>query len=133
MGGGTYAISLHFSILQVFPDTNHAIIILTSIASSTDTKFRLYLWLLVLHLLISCVTPIILPVVFYGCETWSLTLWEKQTLKVFENRMMRIFGSKGEEVVGCWRGLNNEELQNFYTSPNVIKVINSRRMRWVGQ
>jgi hypothetical protein len=51
---------------------------------------------------------------------------------VFENRTLgRIFGSKRDEVVGGWRNLHNEELRNMYYSPNTIRIINSRRMRWV--
>jgi hypothetical protein len=54
---------------------------------------------------------IIMPVVLYGCETWSLTLREKFRLRVFENRVLRrIFGSKRDEVTGEWRKLHNEEL-----------------------
>jgi hypothetical protein len=52
---------------------------------------------------------------------------------VSENRVLRrIFGPKREEVAGGWRRLHNEELLNLYTSPNIIRVIRSRRMRWAG-
>jgi hypothetical protein len=69
---------------------------------------------------------IILPVVLYGCETWSLTL------RVFENRVLRrIFGPKRDEVTGEWRRLHNEELNDLYSSLNIIRVIKSR-MRWAG-
>jgi hypothetical protein len=75
---------------------------------------------------------IILPVVLYGCETWSLTLREEQRLKVFDNRMpRRIFGPKRKEVTGGWRKLHSEELHNLYSSGNIIIVIKSRRMRWM--
>jgi hypothetical protein len=71
-------------------------------------------------------------VVLYGCETWSLTLREEDTLRVFENRVLRrIFGPKIDEVMTDWTKLH-EELHNFYSSPNVIGMIKSRRMRWVG-
>ena len=75
---------------------------------------------------------IILPVVLYGCETWSLTLREERRLRVLENRVLRrIFGPRRDEVTGEWRKLHNEEL-NLYCSPNIVRVIKSRRMRWVG-
>jgi hypothetical protein len=72
---------------------------------------------------------LILPVVLYGCETWSLTLREERRLRVFENRMMRIFGPK-REGDGSWRKLHNDELHNLYSSPNIVRVIKSRR--WAG-
>jgi hypothetical protein len=58
---------------------------------------------------------IILPVVLYGCETWSLTLREEHRLRVFENRVLRrIFGPKRDEVTGEWRKVHNEELRDLY-------------------
>ena len=75
---------------------------------------------------------IILPVVLYGCETWSLTLREERRLRVFENRVLRIFGPKRDEVTGEWRKLHNEELNNLYSSSNIVRVIKSRRIRWAG-
>jgi hypothetical protein len=78
-------------------------------------------------------TTIILPVVFYGNETWSLTLREENRLKVFENRMLRsIFGPKRDEVTGGWRKLHNEVLHGLYSSPSIIRVIKARRTRWAG-
>jgi hypothetical protein len=60
---------------------------------------------------------IILPVVLYGCETWSLTLREEHRLRLFEKRMFRrIFGSKRDEVTGGWRKLHKKELHNLYSS-----------------
>ena len=76
---------------------------------------------------------IILPVVLYGCETWLLTLREERKLRVFENIVLgRIFGPRRDEVTGDWRRLHNEELNDLYSSPNIIRVIKSRRMRWAG-
>ena len=76
---------------------------------------------------------LILPVVLYGCETWSLTLREERRLRVFENRALRrVFGSKRDEVTGEWRKLHNEELSNLYSLPNIMRVVKSRRMRWAG-
>jgi hypothetical protein len=76
---------------------------------------------------------IILPGVLYGCGTWYLTLREEHRLRVFENRVLRrIFGCKRDEVTEDWRKLNNEELHILYSSPNIIRQIKSRRMRWEG-
>jgi hypothetical protein len=76
---------------------------------------------------------IILPVVLYGCETWSLTLREDHRLRVFENRMLRrIFGPKRDDLTGEWSRLHNEELDDLYSSPNIIRVTKSVRMRWAG-
>jgi hypothetical protein len=67
---------------------------------------------------------IILPVVLYGCETWSLTLREEHRLRGFENRVLRrIFGPTRDEVMGEWRKLHNEELHNLYSSPDIIRQI----------
>jgi hypothetical protein len=73
----------------------------------------------------------VMPVVLYGCETWSLTLREEHRLRVFENRVLRrIFGPKRDEVTGGWRKLHNEELHNLYSSPSIIRMIKSRKIRW---
>jgi hypothetical protein len=76
---------------------------------------------------------IISPVILYGCETWSLTLREEHRLRMFENKVLkRIFGPKRDEVSGGWRKLHNEELRDLYSSPSIIRIIKSRRMRWAG-
>jgi hypothetical protein len=76
---------------------------------------------------------IILPVVLYGCETWSLISREEYRLRVFVNRVLRrIFGPKRDEVAGEWRKLHNEELRDVYSSQSIIRIIKSRRMRWAG-
>ena len=85
------------------------------------------------NLKIKIYRTVILPVVLYGCETWSLTLREERKLKVFENRVLRrIFGPRRDEVTGEWRRLHNVELNNFEPSSNIVRVIKSRRMRWSG-
>ena len=73
---------------------------------------------------------LVFPVVLYGCETWSLTLREERRLRVFEKRVLRIFGLKRDEVTGEWRKLHSEELNDLYSSPNIVNKIISRRMKW---
>ena len=74
-----------------------------------------------------------MPVVLYGCETWSLTLREERRLRVFENRVSRrVFGPKRDEVTGEWRKLHNEKLIYLCSSPNFVWGIKSRKVRWVG-
>jgi hypothetical protein len=72
-------------------------------------------------------------VVLYGCETWLLTLREERWLKVFENRVLRrIFVPKRDEVTGEWKKLHIKELNCLYSSPSIVQVIKSRRMKWAG-
>jgi hypothetical protein len=93
---------------------------LSSLLLSRNVKVKIY-------------KTIILPVVLYGCEAWSLMLREEHGLRVFENRVLRrIFGPKRDEVTGEWRKLHNEELLNLYSSPDIIRQVKSRRIRWAG-
>jgi hypothetical protein len=91
--------------------------LLSSRLLSKNLKIRIY-------------KTIILPIVLYGCETWSLTLKEERRLRVFENRVLRsIFGPERDDVTGEWRKLHNEELNGLYSLPNIVRVIKLRRLR----
>ncbi|KAJ4432156.1 hypothetical protein ANN_20772 [Periplaneta americana] len=94
--------------------------LLSSSLLSKNLKVRIY-------------KTVLLPVLLYGCETWTLTLREEHRLRVFENKMLRkIFGAKRDEVTGIWRKLHNAELHALYSSPDIIRNIKSRRLRWAG-
>jgi hypothetical protein len=84
--------------------------------------------LLYKNLKIKIYRTIALPVVLYGCETWSLTLREERRLGV----LRRIFGPKRDEVTGEWRELHNDKLNDLYSTPNIVRVIKSRRIGWAG-
>jgi hypothetical protein len=80
------------------------------------------------NLKIKIYKTVILPVVLYGRETWSFTLGEEHRLRVFESKVLRwIFGPRMEEN-GSWRKLHNDELHSLYYSPNIVRVIKSRRL-----
>jgi len=82
------------------------------------------------NLKIKIYRTIILLVVLYGCETWLLTLREERKLRVFENMVLRrILAPRRDEVMEEWRRLHNEDLNDLYSSPNIVWVIKSRRMR----
>ena len=90
--------------------------LLSSSLLSKNTKITIY-------------RTIIVPAVLYGCDTWSLTFREERRLMEFENRVLRrIFRPKRDEVTGEWRKLHNEELNDLYCSPDIIRVVKSRRM-----
>jgi len=92
-------------------------ILLSSKLLSKNLKIKIY-------------RTIILPVVLYESETWSLTLQEERKLRFFENMVLRrIFGPRRDEVTGEWRRLHNEVLNDLYSSPYIVQVIKSRRMR----
>ena len=72
-------------------------------------------------------------IVLYGCATWSATFREELSLRVFENGVLRrIFGPRRDEVTGEWREIHKEKLNGLYHSPNTVRLIKSRRMRWAG-
>jgi hypothetical protein len=76
---------------------------------------------------------VILHVFPYGCETLSLTLRDEHGLRVFENRVLRrIYGPKSDEVTGGSKKLHNEGFHNLYSSPSIIRMMKSNKMRWAG-
>jgi hypothetical protein len=76
---------------------------------------------------------IILSVVLYVCETWSLRLREERRPRVYENRVLRrVFGPKRDEVTEEWKNLHNEELNDLYFLPNIVRVVKLRKIRWAG-
>jgi hypothetical protein len=94
--------------------------LLSSRLLSRNLKMRIY-------------QTIILPVISYGCETWSLTLTQNHRLRLFENKVLRrIFRLKRDEVTGEWRKLHNEELHDLYSSPSIIRKMKLMEMRWTG-
>jgi hypothetical protein len=101
-------------------------------ASYYSVQNLLFSCLISKNLKIKIYKTVILPVVLHGCKTWSLTLGEEHRLRGFESRVLRkIFGPKREED-GSWRKLHNDELHSLYSSPNILRVIKSRRTRWAG-
>ena len=91
--------------------------LLSSSLLSKNLKFKIY-------------RTVILPVALYGCETWSLTFREERRMRAFENRVLRrIFGPKRDEITGEWRKLHNKELNDLYSSHNIVRMIKLGRMR----
>jgi len=94
-----------------------------------SVQYLLSSTLLSINLKIKKYRNIILPFVLYGCETWLLTMGEESRLRVFENRVLRrIFGPKKDEVTREWVKPYIKELKDLYSSPNIFRVIESRRM-----
>jgi hypothetical protein len=91
---------------------------LSSRLISKNLKFKIY-------------RTVILPVVLYGCETWILTSREEHRLRDFENRVLRKISGPKREEYGSWSNLYNDEIHDLYSSPNIFRVVKSRRMRWL--
>ena len=91
--------------------------LLSSILLSKYIKIKIY-------------RTIIVPVVLYGCEAWSFTLRKERRMRLFESMVLKIiFGPKTDDVTGEWRKLHNEKFNDLYSSPNIIRVTKSRRMK----
>jgi len=117
---GTYSIAEEIkSRLRPGNACYHSVQNLLSSRLSKNVKIKIY-------------RTIILSVL-YGCKTWSLTLREERKLRVFENMVLRrIFEPRRDEVTEEWKRLHNEELNDLYSSPNIVRLIKWRRMRWAG-
>jgi hypothetical protein len=104
-------------------ETSHLLPSCSRVENALEIIYTLSPRLLSKNMKIRIYKTIILPVVRYGCETWSLTLREEYRLRVFENRVLRrILGRKRDEVTGGWRKLHNEELHKLYSSPSKIRL-----------
>jgi hypothetical protein len=115
-----YQNSIHEEIKSSLKSGNACYHSVQNLLLSKNVKIKIY-------------RSLLLPLVFYGCETWSVTLREECGMRVFENMVLRrIFGPKRGEITGEWRRLHNGELYALYSTPNIIRVIKSRRLRWAG-
>jgi hypothetical protein len=121
------------SLITVVVFIDICVFCFSMLVSVDPQKCILVLYTLKQNLKIKIYRTIILPVVLYGCETWSLTLREERGLRVFENRVLRrVFGPTRDDVTGEWRKLHKEELNDLYSLPNIVRVVKSRRMKWAG-
>jgi hypothetical protein len=135
----------HSCLFSIFADTLHLqpedttccgdkganLILNSGNACCHSVQNLLSSWLLSKIVKIKLYKIITLPVVLYGCETWSLTIREEHRLKVFESGVLkRVFGTRRDGVTGGWRKLHNEKLCNLYSLQSIISVIKSRWKRW---
>ena len=115
-----------FHLLGNYKDSSRSAVLKTISFFGKVAPYNIYMYIYIYR-------NIILPVVLYGCKTWSLILREEQRLRVFENMVLRwVFEPKRDEVTGEWRKLRNKEHSDLYSLPNIVRVVKSRRKGWTG-